>query len=186
MPSAWRLIAPAYPVLKTWKKHPGRRWRSLLFAAIEQLCTEDIRIQSFHPEWICPVPQGPGRMGNRLSSPSAEVAWLFSRALKIPICTALVIEKSSQHPLRQAERDGWERRHLPFAWKIELTPRAQPGRYLLVDDFVTSGRTLHHCAAVLNQREGVAVLTAALGSRLISTTSGNSCPCGTQPCACIA
>lgn len=193
LPSAYLLWAPSYEVLKTWKKNPGRAWRKLLSPCVTRLCTEDIRILEFSPQAVCPVPQAETREHLRPSAPTLEVARLFGTALKIPVLELLTAQE--QAGLRQAQRDGWDRRHTPLKWKIQTREgvenklqRLGIKRLLLVDDFATTGRTLDHCASVLLQLEGVAVLSAALGSKAAAakTSASTACSCGTQPCACIA
>lgn len=158
------LVGPAYDVLRSWKTSHGpaldRRVLNLgseLLAALQGLAPLDA---------IVHVPQRAERSWRLGGSPTLKLARWLSRALSVAHCPALRIAEPRAPTRRQAELGMMER----LASRIEHrfapgTPLRQGARLLLVDDFMTSGRTLRAAASALRSHGAVEVHAFCLGIR---------------------
>lgn len=104
------------------------------------------------PDLLCPVPLGPGRLAERGFNQALEMARPLSRMLGLalqPTLAQRVRETQAQSRIRPGERAS------NIAHAFTITPQAIPlvrGRHIgIVDDVMSSGRTLGELAATLKR-----------------------------------
>ncbi|MCM2322072.1 MAG: hypothetical protein NDJ90_02305 [Oligoflexia bacterium] len=170
--AAYLLVNPCYRVLKRWKLTGGPLFNRTILRADDGL-RESWR--EFNADAIVTVPQRAWRAWRMKGSPSERIARFVSAELSLPIVRALEPSLARRGTRRQAELSGEDRYANPIAFAPgeRLTPGA---RLILVDDFMTSGRTLREAAAALLSLGAGAVHVFCLGLRL--TRSGSA---GAQP-----
>lgn len=152
-----------YRVLKAWKKSRGMTFHRRILRPSPRLI-QDLR--NARLDGIVPVPQNWERAWRLLGSPTELLAKQFSEILEIPIFS--VLEAPEAGATRQAEKKFYERSESAPAWKIK-TDSHHPLRnknILIVDDFMTTGKTLASVAHELRIRGGARVIhTLCLGVR---------------------
>ncbi|MES2299885.1 MAG: ComF family protein [Pseudomonadota bacterium] len=102
------------------------------------------------PELLCPVPLGPLRLRERGFNQALEIARPLARALGIALLPGLLLrtrETKAQSSLAPAQRAANIRRAFVLAPGCEVRDR----HVGVVDDVMTSGRTLDELAATLKR-----------------------------------
>jgi ComF family protein len=109
------------------------------------------------PSLLCPVPLGPRRLAERGYNQALEIARPLSRSLGValhPRLASRVLETAAQSSVAPDQRQ----RNIAGAFAIPDMALVQ-GRHIgVVDDVMTSGRTLNELAATL-KRHGAARVT---------------------------
>ena len=159
--AAYINIGQGSMVMKTWKKH--RDWRKPLPLPIEKLR----RIFSGYTH-VTGLPQTTSRM--------LALRGSFTQALAKQIADSLGLNQivwdadpSFKRRLRQAELRGWDRlaSSLPELHSDWISSESDiPRSVLLVDDFVTTGRTARHALEYLHARCQNALLSEQRTMRL--------------------
>lgn len=96
---------------------------------------------------IIPVPMSSRQKRQHAQNPTWQLAKALSVQLSVPLLDVLVkiYDTRPQKELRWRERQG----NLLGVFDVKSTAAPEGGRYLLVDDVVTSGATLNECAKML-------------------------------------
>ncbi len=96
---------------------------------------------------VIPVPMSLRQIKQRAENPTLQLAKALSAQLSIPLLDVLIkiYDTRSQKELAWRERQG----NLLGVFDIKESFSPKGGRYLLVDDVITSGATLHECAKML-------------------------------------
>lgn len=155
-------LAGAHRMVTRWKSQPGSALRRILFQIHPELLRK-LKDERF--EWIIPIPQSFERSWQRGHASAVSSAQFFSNQLKVPILQNRLTLKE-KIPSRQAQLSLWERTHRmnPFEWR-DLNLKRNT-RVLLVDDLITSGKTLSLAAEVVHQsHEGIRITAASLSYR---------------------
>ncbi|MFM9433342.1 ComF family protein [Janthinobacterium sp. CG_23.3] len=117
------------------------------------------------PALLCPVPLGPRRLAERGFNQALEIARPLARALGVALHPALA---ARVHDTRAQSRVAPHERGLNMQQAFALAPHAAAllrGRHVgVVDDVITSGRTLGELAATL-KRHGAARVTNLVFAR---------------------
>ena len=137
------LVGHGFRVLKSWKRNGGSFFDQMLIDPA--IC----RIQHLPREidGVIAIPQNLRRTLRLRRNPAEFVANQISKKLSIELIQPfLSLEKSNQ---RQAQNTLIERVQKLKKFQIELGVQV-PKRILLVDDFMTSGRTLKKASETLS------------------------------------
>ena len=151
------LLGPGYPVLKSWKKNHGPALDRLILKAnktLEQVWNE------FGPHLIIAVPQNPKRAWEMRGSPAHKIASWVARVTQIPLTLSLEIQFKEK---RQAELTIYER--LQNRIEFKATEDLCDKRILLVDDFVTTGKTTQAAAKACVEAGASQIHIFSLGVR---------------------
>jgi predicted amidophosphoribosyltransferase len=134
------LTGPGYSVLKSWKKSLGPATSRRVF--------HELKLPGGDWDLIVPVPQRFVRSWRLGGCPSELIAHELSRSSGKPMLRALLAPGRGrpQASLSLTERTS---RKLDFRVRPDLAPRLRGHRLLLVDDFLTSGRTVRLAAQAL-------------------------------------
>ncbi|MCM2278779.1 MAG: hypothetical protein NDJ89_11955 [Oligoflexia bacterium] len=156
------LLTPGYRVLKRWKLTGG----PLFNRRVLKLSADRTALwREFSPEAVVPVPQRTWRSWEMHGSPSERIAQAVARELGVPVLPLLAPAPRRPGMRRQAELSGEERLSNPI--RFQASPHALGGaRLILVDDFMTSGRTLREAALTLRSAGSGEVHVFCLGVRL--------------------
>lgn len=154
------LVGPGYSVLKRWKTGSGSALDHLVLRSNPM---QDSAWKKHEVTVLVPMPQSWTRswmLGNR---PSLKISRWLERESRIPVLDALA---PSEQPIRQAELSLQER----LGNRIFFPPgpessRIAGNRALLVDDFITSGRSIRAAAEALHRLGATEVHAFALGFR---------------------
>jgi len=143
-------------------KFGGRLAHALLFAQLIARAVDAVPGLE-RPALLCPVPLGPARLAERGFNQALEIARPLGRLLDIAVAPRLTLrvqETAAQSKLRGVARRA------NMAHVFAVPDRAQvAGRHVgIVDDVMSSGRTLHELAAVL-KRHGAARVTNLVFAR---------------------
>lgn len=164
------LIEPGYTVLKAWKRSGGSLLdRRILHWSDEARCRA---LQNFEgADAIVAIPQRLSRVWKLGRSPAQSVATWLSMETGLPIQNLLTPPLLNRSGRRQAERSAQERMENPlrFGLKLKIVRENQISSVILVDDFMTSGRTLKAAAEALRNAgvRRVDVFCLGLRPRLI-------------------
>lgn len=161
------LLGKSYEVLKRWKIHGG----ILLSRRILRPSTLLQSVwEKFSPEAIVPVPQFFNRSWKMGGSRTGQIARWLSGQVSKPVCEALQMNGGNRNQRekgpRQAQLDLSSRyeRRIPFTADPHLLKTFR--RIILVDDFMTTGRTLSLAAKQLKHgREDLRIHVFCLGIR---------------------
>ncbi|MEO7165145.1 MAG: phosphoribosyltransferase family protein [Bdellovibrionia bacterium] len=157
------MIGQGYTVLKKWKLHRGPVFdRQILISSERLLATW----KETGAKAIIPIPQHFFRSWQMRGSPVDVIAGWVGASSQLPIQKALKIGSFSKPNKRQAQRTLGER----LAGKRNKFVLSQfcntlPNTVILIDDFMTTGRTLNEAAQTL-KNAGVQYIHAfSLGVR---------------------
>ena len=154
-------IGRSYDVLRAWKKRTSPladRW----ILNPSQPALQSLAQSGAHA--LVPIPQGVARAWRLGRSPARQLCLWMSHRLELPMSECLAIEPRarSQASLTLDQR---LQRKTPFRLANPQTRELVGRRILLVDDFVTSGRTVRGVAALLRRAGAADVQVACLGLR---------------------
>lgn len=156
---------PGYSVLRTWKKHGGLKFDQRVLPHDTALF-ENIRLKLRLSETptVVSVPQKFARIWRLGRSPSEVIARWLAGGLKIPF-----------YPDRLRIREGFVRHthqaqlslegRLSSRNGFEASSSLGPKSVILVDDFMTSGRTLRAAARALRENGAREISIFVLGYR---------------------
>jgi predicted amidophosphoribosyltransferase len=158
-------IQPGYRVLKRWKITQGAALdRRVLVPDAEQLA----RLRGLRLDAITWVPQHRDRSWLLGACPAEKIARWMGAALPLPARALLRPARVASSGPRQAERSLRDRmaHRMRWDWDEREDGRSIEGaRLLLVDDFMTSGRTLRAAAEALRSRGAAEIHVFCLGIR---------------------
>ncbi len=145
------------------------RDRSQLAVPLGRLLAEYARahaseLNALHFDVLLPMPMHPVRQRVRGYNQSERLARVLSSELDLPLLTGVLVRARPTRP--QVGLSGEARRtNLRGAFTVSQPDSVQGKTLLLVDDVVTSGSSLHECAAALSAAGAQAVyaLTLAAG-----------------------
>ncbi|MBV9492019.1 MAG: ComF family protein [Verrucomicrobia bacterium] len=123
----------------------------------------DPRLEAEPVDALVPVPLHPLRLRERGYNQAAALAATLSKKVGVPVADCLLRTRytPSQTQFDRVQR----RRNLREAFAVRKRTVVSEKRLLLIDDVLTTGSTLHECAAVLLDRgaRSVRALTVARG-----------------------
>ena len=116
---------------------------------------------------IVPVPMSAGQIKRGDKSTTLQLAKALSRELNIPVADILIksYETRPQKTLKWRERQG----NLLGVFDVKEGASPDGKCYLLVDDVITSGATLHECAKMLKIYGAEQVLAATIAAVRLDT-----------------
>ncbi len=146
------LVEPGYSVLKAWKKSGG----TLLDERIVRWppgsdATRENALRLFaESAAIVPIPQRIHRSWKLGRSPAGVLARWLSHETHLPV-RPLLLPPAQNSGLRQAQRSVQQRMENPLRFRISTheVQKAPITSAVLVDDFMTSGRTIQAAAQSL-------------------------------------
>jgi hypothetical protein len=170
------LIGHGYSVLKTWKKKGGLLFdQEILYQDPEFFKNLSKNCGFSEASTIVPIPQNFKRSWQLGRSPAEAVARWLSGGLKIPLELELLQLEDHAYKKRRQAQLGIEERlqsksHFKptdqaYAFTHKLRKEARPRGVLLVDDFMTSGRTLKNAAQALTDAGFHSIHAFVLGYR---------------------
>jgi predicted amidophosphoribosyltransferase len=161
------LIEPGYTVLKKWKTQRGLLFDRQILKSTPALRSHWREIQA---NAVVPVPQNYSRSWKMAGSRAEQIARWVSQETQVPTFKLLEVHRSFQNK-RQAELPFVERiqNHHPFY--AEETNLKALKKIILVDDFMTTGRTLQQAAKVLKNSGVGEIHVFCLGSRAFRLNS---------------
>lgn len=156
-------VAAGHATIRAWKSHSGP-WSDRRILRSDPALLDRLKGKSL--DGIVPIPQSFRRARQLGGSPPARIAQWLSDALKLPCMPALEIRPDApggkQAQRRLTDRQTTARR---FIVRPELRSALTQRRWLVVDDLVTSGRTLNDAADALLDAGALEVHAFALGYR---------------------
>lgn len=157
------LIGAGYRTLRRWKTRSGPLFtRRILKSGDEKLHA----LAALRADAIVPIPQRVRRSFELGGSPAGLIAGWLARELRLPVRSLLQIEHK---PRAQAELSLLERMGSRMRFTVPLAqargPTVLPLRVILVDDFMTTGRTLESAAQALGEAGVREVHAFCLGLR---------------------
>lgn len=153
--SRYLLVGRSYEVCRAWKRGGG--------PLLDRRVLGPISAPEGRFDAIVPIPHSSRRAFQLGRSPSERVASRMADLLDVPVVRAL---SARPEPVRMARLSAVDRLTLRAAFTIRPEARARVrGTILLVDDFMTTGRTLRSAAALLRQAGAERVEAYVLGLR---------------------
>ena len=144
--SRYLLIGNGYATLKKWKRYRGPLFdRQVLKSNSLLLKTWN----EFNPDGIVAMPQQFRRAWSLGGNRAERIAEWVGCLLKVPVLSPLKMAIPDRNQKRQAERGLSQRLENPIHFFIDPLELNSKKRILLVDDFMTSGHTLHQAAKAL-------------------------------------
>lgn len=157
--AAYLLLGPGYRVLRRWKIRRG----PLFNPRILDTDAVSAALTTLTVERIVPVPQNPRRSLKMGGSPAGTIARHISRRTGIPVSLSLS-PTTLPGARRQAELPMSQRVANSIAFSAGLD--SVKGRsVLLVDDFMTSGKTLLAAARAVHEQGAIRIEAFFLGVR---------------------
>lgn len=133
----------AHQILKHWKNHGGSTLEQLLLRAHPSL-QQSLVSKKF--SGMIPIPQDRERTWKRGHSSSLKTAEFFSSLIDVPVFE--ILKLTDQDVQKQAFLSEWERKHHPNPFEVlKVEIPAHLNRILIVDDFITTGSTIHKAAS---------------------------------------
>jgi predicted amidophosphoribosyltransferase len=158
------MIGQGYQVLKKWKLHRGPIFDRQVLISNNPLLT---LWNDFQAEAVIPVPQNFFRSWQMRGSPAEVIAQWVSSETQVPLQKALDIGSlHGSSTKRQAQKTLGERLASGRS-RFTLNPsyNTLPKNVLLVDDFMTTGRTLNEAAQTLKNAGVQKIHAFCLGIR---------------------
>jgi predicted amidophosphoribosyltransferase len=147
------MIGNGYGVLKKWKIRGGTLFNRQILEAPPPLIT---KWKNFSPQRIVPIPQSFGRAWKMRGSRTEQIALWLEKELQVPYgnTLSLKIESRKNSDLQdgtshQAQLGLKGRMLNRFHYESQPTSLRGVRRVILVDDFMTTGRTLRQAALAL-------------------------------------
>lgn len=116
-------------------------------------------------ELVVPVPLHPGKLKARGYNQSSLLGEVLSRKLLLPLGDRLLVkERETRDQTGLTRKERWE--NLKGAFRVDKPQQVRGKSVLLVDDILTTGSTVTHCAGTLLAAGAaeVTVITWAVGS----------------------
>lgn len=156
------LFDGCYTVLKKWKTFGGHLFHRQILKSNPSLLKQ---WQEFHPQAVTFIPQRPARSWKMKGGRTHQISKWVSQELEIPLLDLLQFRSYSLQ--RQAQLTAIER----FQNNLKIEGNSNPvdpmiQNIILVDDFMTTGRTLHQGALALHQRGIQQVHAFCLGMKV--------------------
>jgi len=170
--SLYLLLNTGFSVLRKWKTSRGPYFDRQVLKPNTGLIQV---LRSNNAQAIIPIPQSFHRKWKMRGSPAECIAQWVSSLTHVPLVPALLPpqppkggERSNQEkPKRQAELSMLERLQSPLRFRINPKIEVRSIRcVILVDDFMTSGRTLDQAAQVLTRAGIEEIHVFCLGVRI--------------------
>jgi len=169
--SRYLLLNPGYTVLRRWKIHQGLLFdRRVLNPNTELISTW----KEFGADTVIPIPQLYLRAWKMGGSRAERIARWVATLLQLPVSRILTQPPRSSSEKRQAELKLAERLQSPLRFSIHPQGCGNARRVILVDDFMTSGRTLEKAASTLKRAGIEQVHIFCLGVRVFRFDSERS------------
>jgi predicted amidophosphoribosyltransferase len=163
------LVGRGYEVLKRWKISRGPVFNHRILKP--DGAQAELRAKALGA--VVPIPQSRHRSRALGGSPVETVALALARELRIPLLRALELKPGSSN-VHQAQLPLALRLQSASKFRVIAERREQlaAAKLLLVDDFLTTGRTLKSAAAELRLSGAVEVHGYCLGVRPALMTEG--------------
>lgn len=158
--AAYLLIGHGYEVLKRWKTNLS----PLFNQRVVNPAAREITKRLPPVDVIVPVPQSFDRRWQLKGSPPRVWAEALASELKHPVQEHLTVG-ASLHTKRQAERTLEERAAAQLSFTFRKPSLLADRHVLLVDDFMTTGKTLRSAARALLPLRPASVHACVLGVR---------------------
>lgn len=154
---------PLHRTLKSWKKSKGRIVDRRVLQVDPDLTQ---RLSALRLGAIIPIPQSFDRIRRLGSSPPLRIAQWLSPIIGVPIRRLLIATRhSAAGTLKLRERIETAHRYR-LDDSLDSASLQHAGPLLLVDDWMTSGRTLREAAKeILRHHPGAEIHAFALGCR---------------------
>ena len=137
------MITDTHQVLRQWKKLGGILFSKQILSSSDSLVSE---WKNFGPDLIVPIPQDFRRKWKMSGSRTEEISRWVSGQLKTPWANLLKINPKKN----QAKLDVWDRMRNGNRFELKISPLAgEFKKVILVDDFVTTGKTMRDAAQIL-------------------------------------
>jgi predicted amidophosphoribosyltransferase len=161
------MLGQGYRVLKKWKLHRGPVFdRQVLVSNASLLANW----KSLNVKAIIPIPQHFFRSWKMRGSPVEVIAQWVSAQTQLPIQRTLNMGTIQRSTKRQAQRNLGERlASRKNRFTINPSLKSLPSSVLLVDDFMTTGRTLNEAAQTLKNAGVQQIHAFCLGVRVFSS-----------------
>ena len=158
--SRYLLVGEGLHLLRTWKKRSGYYFDGRILRSHAVLSDT---WRNFRPDAIIAIPQRPQRSWQMRGSRAEQIARWVSRQTGAPLVRALTPGPRTGPRQAQLDLSGRLENRIQFS----TVPKATAGlkRVILVDDFMTTGKTLHSAAQHLAQREISQIHIFCLGYR---------------------
>ena len=157
--SRYLMISHTHQVLRQWKKKGGVLFSKQIFSPSDRLIQE---WKNFRPDLIVPIPQSYERAWKLGGSRTEEICDWISNEIEIPWASLIKINPKKS----QAKLDVWDRMRNGNRFELKSTPLI--GKFkniILVDDFITTGKTIRDAAQILLSSGVESVHCFSLGIR---------------------
>jgi predicted amidophosphoribosyltransferase len=163
------LLNSGYQVLKKWKMHGGPLFDRQVLQSDDSLVT---LWREEKADGVVPIPQYFHRSWKLKGCRTETIARWVSEQIQIPVIQALQFRYLSMNRRkRQAQLGLKERLQTPSRFLANSEICLQKKRVILVDDFMTTGRTLNQAAQVLKSAGAESVHVFCLGLRVLRLNS---------------
>lgn len=168
------MLGQGYTVLKKWKIHKGPIFdRQVLIPYVPLFETW----KKSNAQAVIPIPQHFFRAWQMRGSPVDTIAGWVSSQTQLPILKILETGSLPGSNKRQAQRTLGERLNSKKN-RFTVTPslRGIPKSVILIDDFMTTGRTLNEAAQTLKNRGVLNIHAFCLGVRTFNSSMTSNSP----------
>ncbi len=168
--SRYLLLNPCYSVLKKWKTRRGRIFDRKILKSNSTVLEEWSKFQA---DAIVALPQNYHRAWKMGGSRAERIAFWVRSETGLPVIQPLEADTSFRKKKRQAERGLMERLQNKITFHLNRDELEGIRKVILVDDFMTTGKTIHEAAKILRQNGVEQIHVFCLGVR-VSTKLGSS------------